>query len=68
MAGGADLRPTQLVNIEHRYIPVETVLLDVGPLYISWTTKSLQVRRTIRTDTGDYEWSDWTDVPVVEEE
>lgn len=55
-----DLLPGQLVDVEFRWR--ESSWDDLHEFSL------LQTRKLLKTDGGELTWTDWQDVPVVEEE
>lgn len=68
MTSNTNLLPGQLVDVEYRVI---------GPKLTGWrsieaevrriTYQRLQSRKLLKNDSGELSWTDWADVPVVEE-
>ena len=59
MTNNTNLLPGQLVDVEFRWR--EFGWDDVHEVSL------LQTRKLLKTDSGELTWTDWADVPVVEE-
>ena len=63
MKTNTDLLSRQLVDIELRW----SVLESRRAYAMQGYERVLQARKLLKTDSGELTWTDWADVPVVEE-
>lgn len=63
-----DLLPGQLVDVEYRVIgPKLTGWRSIEAQVRRLTAQRLQTRKLLKNDSGELIWTEWADVPVVEE-
>lgn len=67
MTNNADLLPGQLVDVEFRQSRPALPFASTNAWIRRLAQQRLQVRKLLKSDSGELTWTDWADVPVVEE-